>query len=285
MPACCAVLQDDSTASACTDTERAQQQQQPAGEPAASSCADSDLSQQQQSQPTAAEPAAQRHTRKKAVAAAAAPSTGHNPAQAWGVMMGLLSIMWPVLLVLQGTQQAAKRTRFGRALLHILAMLFQALSVILTPATWLICKAGEYLGRGWVHCAVMGATAMPWACDTYLKLGKRGRYIAPDGKTYIKAVGPGGITNSKFRVIQTHKQVFTWGFARRVLPARALMLFLMLMLTCLSSTAAMHMHHSATAPSNPTRWALQQLTPLSPPYTTFPLLAAELSDDQAGFFR
>lgn len=263
MPACCAALQDDAIVTDCAGSDPAQQKQQRQPEPAA-------------------KPVAKRRAGSKPAPTAV---TGSTQAQPWGVLLGLVSIILPALLVMRGMPRVAKRTSFGRALLHVLAVLFHGLAFIFRPATWLTRKAGECLGQGWLCCARVAAITKPWVCTTYLKLGRRGCYYSVDGKTYVVATGPGGSTNSNFRVLDIYKQAFSWRMARRVMPARTLMLLLLLMLTCLSSVAAVHMHHSATAPSNPTRWALQQLMPLPLPYTTFPLLVAELSDEQASYFR
>ena len=138
MPACSAVLQDGTTA-----TVGAEPCQTPP-----------QLLQQQQE--AATESATGHHTVDKAAAPAI---TSCTQAQAWGVLAGLLSMIWLTLLIL-GMVHPTSKTNSGMTLSHILTVMAHSLAVILRLATRLTFNAGEYLGRSWVHCSAAAAAAV-----------------------------------------------------------------------------------------------------------------------------
>lgn len=298
LPTCCAVMQDEtpmlgscsSSNSSCRSSSVSE-----ADEPTAAAAADSCEPQPQQllDEGLIAETPAGEPPRSMPVSTAGTEQAARfyvdlrkanagMVTPAWGVLAGLLSIVWPILFVLQPMLSPLWSSRPVVALRRILL-------VLLGPIIWLTCKAGEYMGRGWMCLARVASITMPWVCNTYLKLGRRGRYIAADGRTYVTATGPGGCTNPMFRVIEIHKQVFSWRLACRVMPARAVLLLIVLLLSCLTSTAAMHVRHAVTAADNPTGWVMRQTLsstlPMAPPFTTFPLLVAGLSDRKEDCFR
>lgn len=95
----------------------------------------------------------------------------------------------------------------------------------------------------------------------FYRLGRRGPYYrAADGE-FVTLKCPPGHSGNKPRVVEVLKPRITWRYAVSALPAKAIMLMLLVLVCCFTSTAAMHtaghlvgtdlMAHTVRLPSAP----------------------------------
>ena len=140
--------------------------------------------------------------------------------KAWGVLSMLFYVTWPLLLVICPLYKLVSGTTFAQ-------VTYQVLNFLCWPAIWLTTQVGACLGLAWVSFAALVAQTREWQRTRYRKRGRVHRAQDKHGTT-VHLTYASWFTGRAPKKVDIYAHPFTWHFASRVIPARALLLLMML---------------------------------------------------------